>query len=351
MAKHNGWALGPVDDWDNGSRGWILWVGIGLILGDSAVGLVWVISKPLVSWAQRRVRLQRLERLGSQVLGEQERLLQDSLVIYHKDNTVDSAVDDDWPATSRVTLSLILWTGVILLLLYFVSLLNVFQGFISPFATLIAVVLVPFGGFISMRSLGETDNGASLAIGTSIPAAKSESAVTRNSYSEAGRAAQCIIGLLVPASNSNHIFANLLLGCVVEAGASQASQQIGGLKTAYMTRTAPRAIFYSQIIGSFAGSLIATLVYKIYTSVKEIPNEEFGIPEAHMWLAAARLIYQQGLPARALDFAIGAFLIGAVFSILRILGSNHWWRGLVPSGVAIAIGKKVHSNFAARPTY
>jgi uncharacterized oligopeptide transporter (OPT) family protein len=150
MAKHNGWAAGPVDDWDNGSRGWILWVGIGLILGDSAVGLVWVISQPLMSWAQRRFRLQRLERLGSQVSGEQERLLQDSSLV---NNTVDSAVDDDWPATSRVTLSLILWTGVILLLLYFVSLLSVFQGFVSPFATLIAVVLVPFGGLISMRSL------------------------------------------------------------------------------------------------------------------------------------------------------------------------------------------------------
>ena len=135
----------------------------------------------------------------------------------------------------------------------------------------------------------------------------------KTQHSVAGRAAQCIIGLLIPASNSNHIIANLLLGCVVEAGASQASQQIGDLKTAYMTRTAPRNIFYSQIIGSFAGTLIATLVYKIYTSVKKIPNEEFGIPEAHMWLVAARFVYQQGLlPARALDFAIGAFLIGAV---------------------------------------
>lgn len=235
-----------------------------------------------------------------------------------------------------------LWTGAILLLLYFVSLLSVFQGFVPPFATLIAVVLIPFGGFISMRSLRETDNGAALAIGTSITAAKSESAVTRkrSSHSDTGRAAQCIIGLLFPASNSNHIFANLILSNVVEARALQASQQIGGLKTAYMTRTAPRAIFYSQMIGSFAGPLITTLIYKIYTSVKVIPNEEFGIPEAHMWLVAARLIYQQGLPTRALDFAIGAFLIGAVFSILRILGSNRWWRSLVPSGVAIATGKK-----------
>ena len=166
--------MGPVDDWDNGSRGWIFWVGIGLILGDSAAGLVWVIGKPLMPWAQRQFRLQRLERLGGQVLEERERLLLHSLAI--KDNKVDSAVDDNWPATSRVTLKLMLWTGAILLLLYFVSLLSVFQEFVPPFATLIAVVLIPFGGFISMRSLGETDNGAALAIGTSIPAAKSESA-------------------------------------------------------------------------------------------------------------------------------------------------------------------------------
>ena len=190
MAKHNGWAVGPVDDWNNGSRGWILWVGIGLILGDSAVGLVWVISKPIMSWAQRRFRLQRLERLGSQALGEQERLLQDSLVIYDKDNTVDSAVDDDWPVASRVTLSMILWTGVILLLLYFVSLLSVFQGFVSPFATLIAVVLVPFGGFISMRSLGETDSGAALAIGTSIFAAKSGRVQSQKKLTFRGQAEQ-----------------------------------------------------------------------------------------------------------------------------------------------------------------
>jgi uncharacterized oligopeptide transporter (OPT) family protein len=148
------------------------------------------------------------------------------------------------------------------------------------------------------------------------------------------------MGLLVPASSPNYISANLLLGGVVEAGASQASQQMGGLKTAYMTKTAPRAIYYSQIIGSFAGSLIATLVYKIYTSVKKIPSQEFGIPEAHMWLVAARLIYQQGLPPGVMSFAIGAFAIGAALGVLRILGSNRWWRDLAPSGVAIAIGKQ-----------
>lgn len=36
------------------------------------------------------------------------------------------------------------------------------------------------------------------------------------------------MGLLVPASNPDYMSANLLLGGVVEAGASQASQQMGG---------------------------------------------------------------------------------------------------------------------------
>lgn len=30
VAKNNGWAPGPVGDWEKGSRGWILWAGMGL---------------------------------------------------------------------------------------------------------------------------------------------------------------------------------------------------------------------------------------------------------------------------------------------------------------------------------
>ena len=165
IAKHNAWAPGPVDNWENGSRGWILWVGMGLILGDSIIGLGWVILKPLSSWAQRQLRLHRLKRSRSQEIGERDLLLRDSLDTSHQVNTVNSAVDDDWPKTSLVTLRLILWTGTVLLFLYLVTLLGVLREFISPGATLISIVLVPFACFISMRSLGETDNGASIAIG------------------------------------------------------------------------------------------------------------------------------------------------------------------------------------------
>jgi hypothetical protein len=165
IAKHKGWAGGSVDNWDNGSRGWILWVGMGLILGDSAVGLSWAIFKPLMPWVQRRLRARHLERSCRQEIGEHDRLLNGRVDAHHKTDIADSAVDDDWPSTSRVTPPLILWTGAALLLLYFVSLLGAFQRFVTPSAAVIAMVLIPLGGFVSMRSLGETDNGAGLAIG------------------------------------------------------------------------------------------------------------------------------------------------------------------------------------------
>lgn len=154
--------------------------------------------------------------------------------------------------------------------------------------------------------------------------------------------AQLLVGLLVPASHQNYIHANLLLGGAIEAGASQASQHMGGLKTAHMTKTPPRAILYGQLIGSVVGSLIATLVYMIYTSAKQFPSKEFDIPDAHLWLVTAKLISQQGLPSQALGFAIGAFFLGAAFSILRIVGANRRWRDAIPSGVALGIGNYSH---------
>jgi uncharacterized oligopeptide transporter (OPT) family protein len=135
--------------------------------------------------------------------------------------------------------------------------------------------------------------------------------------------------------------ANLLLGGVVESGASQASQQMGGQKTAYITETAPRAVFYGQMIGSFVGTLIATLAYRVYTTSQEFPSKEFDVPDAHVWLVAASFIHQQRLPHRALEFSIASFVIGAGLSVLRIIGKQYWWRNFIPSGVAMATGKDI----------
>lgn len=43
LAKHSGWAPGPVGDMTTGSRGWILWVSLAIMCSDSLVSLVPVI--------------------------------------------------------------------------------------------------------------------------------------------------------------------------------------------------------------------------------------------------------------------------------------------------------------------
>jgi OPT oligopeptide transporter protein len=48
IAKSHGWAPGATDDWSNESRGWTIWVSLGLILGDSVVNITWLIIRPAV---------------------------------------------------------------------------------------------------------------------------------------------------------------------------------------------------------------------------------------------------------------------------------------------------------------
>ena len=47
LAKYKGWAPGDVDNWENGSRGWIIWIALGSLLADASVKLLWFIVRPL----------------------------------------------------------------------------------------------------------------------------------------------------------------------------------------------------------------------------------------------------------------------------------------------------------------
>ena len=47
LAKNKGWAPGDVGSWDDGSRGWIVWVSRAALLVDSVVKLAWFLIRPL----------------------------------------------------------------------------------------------------------------------------------------------------------------------------------------------------------------------------------------------------------------------------------------------------------------
>ena len=128
------------------------------------------------------------------------------------------------------------------------------------------------------------------------------------------------------------------MGGITEAGTWQSSDLVSDFKTAHLIGQNPRFLFYAQLIGSIVGAFASSLVYRMFTSVYKIPNDIFRIPSAHLWLITARLVYGEGLPNGVFPFALGSLLISACCAAIRIAGRGKWWKPLIPSGVAVAIG-------------
>ena len=55
FARGQGWAPGPIGDWKSGATGWILWVSLAIMLGDSLTSL----SLLLITSLRRHVTAMR----------------------------------------------------------------------------------------------------------------------------------------------------------------------------------------------------------------------------------------------------------------------------------------------------
>lgn len=47
VARARGWAPGPITDWQTGAAGWVLWVSLAIMLGDSVTSLSWLMVTSL----------------------------------------------------------------------------------------------------------------------------------------------------------------------------------------------------------------------------------------------------------------------------------------------------------------
>ena len=52
LAKNQGWASGEVSDWERGSKGWIVWVSLAIMLSDAIVSLGWLVLRPTIWYLQ-----------------------------------------------------------------------------------------------------------------------------------------------------------------------------------------------------------------------------------------------------------------------------------------------------------
>ncbi|KFY33471.1 hypothetical protein V494_07595 [Pseudogymnoascus sp. VKM F-4513 (FW-928)] len=320
LAKHKGWAPGPIDDWEAGSKGWIIWISLAIMLADSIVSLAYIAGKQVAPYAwimMNRVykttagrRWRNIVNFGpsssgyvpidgmqdSTVLADTLSNPRESLQSPPQPASLKSLPDMDAPPEHLVS-GRVVWIGLISSILFCILCIRISFGALVPlYATVAAVMIALVLSVMGVRALGETD---------------------LNPVSGISKLAQLFFALIIPQSNKNSVLINLIAGAVSEAGALQAGDLMQDLKTGHLLGAAPNAQFWGQIIGSAVGAVV---------------------PTGYVWIFTARLVTGEGLPPMAWQWAIGTGLIFSATTCARIVGTGKKWHPLIPGGIAVAVG-------------
>ncbi|PLB35070.1 OPT family oligopeptide transporter [Aspergillus candidus] len=352
LAKARGWAPGPVKSWDDGSKAWIVWISLAIMLADSLVSLSWLAIKPALTHAPKLKSAVLQTKAGRWVetqrqnkFSRRSHISYSSLSPISEESSTPShpsqldrrglgsapTDDDDAPPSQLISTRTVIILLPLTLILNVVCMHIVFGDVMSPllssFATLLAVLLSIMG----VRALGETD---------------------LNPVSGISKLTQLLFSIATPASHFSRrtaLVTNLLAGAVSESGALQAGDMMQDLKTGHLLGASPKAQFYGQIIGSLIGAVLSTAVYKMYVSVYEVPGPLFETPTAYVWIFTARLVTGQGLPPVAWQASLIAGAAFVVITALRIYAATPAanggrpdttapWRAWIPGGIAVAVG-------------
>jgi OPT family oligopeptide transporter len=331
LAKYKGWAPGPVNDWETGSKGWIVWVSLAIMLADSVINLGWLLLRPLIfngprwfyatkSYTQSgKWRHVFNARNGYSAVGDDEPstpLTSNSGRRKQKD--YDEFPEVDAPPDQLVSNRHVVVALALTLVFCVICIHLTFGSLVPLYAILLAVLLALVLSVMGVRALGETD---------------------LNPVSGISKLTQLVFAFVVPSTNPNTVIINLIAGAVSESGALQAGDMMQDLKTGHLLGASPKAQYYGQLIGSVAGAFISAFVYKLYTSVYTIPGGLFEVPTAYVWVFTARLVTGKGLPNMAWQWAVGAGTIFALGTMLRIRGQWTSWQCFIPGGIAVAVGK------------
>lgn len=339
LAKHNGWAPGPVSDWETGSKGWIVWVSLAIMLVDSLVSLGWLVLRPSIFYGRiiiTELRTQLKDHSWKDIVtlniqsarGNYQSLNEDgsqshgSLLTILKQRSSSEDEPDAPPEHLISRRTTIIGLGISLVVC--VAAVHVtFPGLIPFLFTVLALVFAFLLAVMGVRALGETD---------------------LNPVSGISKITQLVFALITPAGK-NAVITNLIAGAISESAALQAGDLLQDLKAGHLLGAAPNAQFWGQIIGSAVGAVISALIYKLYTSVYTIPGGLFQVPTGYVWVFTARLVTGKGLPPLVKEYASGAAVIWAVLTIARTYGTavkasgkRAPWIDWIPGGIAVAVG-------------
>ncbi len=181
LAKYRGWAPGPVDDWQTGSKGWIVWTSLAIMLADAVVSLGHVALQSLLPCfpAARDIIEGRYPGLFPTSLLRKRPPGYTSVAIdddgsgaasvppspLTRLSTDGSAVDDadydanpprdDAPPDQQIG-NAVVWAGLILSVIFCIVCIHIVFGQLVPlYATAVAVLMALVLSIMGVRALGE----------------------------------------------------------------------------------------------------------------------------------------------------------------------------------------------------
>ncbi len=296
IAHDQGWAphASPTKIHDSatdmwGPRGWILWPGVAIMVGDAlmSLGLSW---KTFVRAFKRPARSDEDKKFEPQ--------------------TDPESIPNSWWVTG-----LALASAATITVAHFVFDIPMYM---SALAIALSAVLAN----VAVRSTGETDI---------------------NPIGAMGKVTQLAFG-----SISSAVPTNLMTAGIAGAGASQAGDMMQDLKTGYLLGASPRKQFRAQLFGIASGVAIAVGAFYLFDKAYDIGTEDSKLlaPAAHAWAAVAQVMTKgvSALPPYAVEAMLCGLVFGALIPITRKLFPKS--APYLPNGLAFGIAFIVHAFFS-----
>lgn len=267
-----------------GAKGWILWVGVAIMVSEALTSL-------LLSY---KTIINSFKGLGA------------AFSITQKEQ--EETIPNTW------------WIGGLLAASVLTIVIASVFFEISPMLSIIAIALSFILANVAVRSVGETDI---------------------NPVGGVGKVTQVVFGSL-----SSSITSNLMAAGITGGGASQAADMMQDFKTGHIFGASPKKQFKAQLWGIVAGILFAVPVYILFTSTWEIGGEKLPAPAAQAWKAVA-MVMSKGLHVLPIYSGYG-ILIGCIFGSLLAIVNKYSPKvsKYLPSGLAFGISFLIGAQYS-----
>ncbi|EDO19451.1 hypothetical protein Kpol_1002p99 [Vanderwaltozyma polyspora DSM 70294] len=330
LAHYKGWVSRDTDfhDWENGVYGWLIWSSLAIMVADSVVGFITLTVRSLVRFMLVDDRVSLIneaweDSCQSMLLEEEDMINRKNSVCGGLHNTVklmSAETDNEVSPKHLVAYTTVISGLIISSIICVVIIIYIFGVDIIPiYAMVSALLLALLLSILGIRALGETD---------------------LNPVSGIGKISQLLFALIVPKNHPGSVLLNVVAGGVAEAGAQQAGDLMQDLKTGHLLGASPKAQFTAQLIGATWSIILSSVMYMCYNKVYSLPNKQFRIPTAVVWVDCARLVTGKGLPTKATECCI---VFGIIFSLLSLIKNcyrdrDFKWMKWIPSGIAVGVG-------------